>query len=260
MSKTNELQPQNLFRLAIEQGRIPRYLYKYTTADNCLLTINNGTIYFADYHKFNDPFECKANLDTLNSIQEWLQFLQDNNVPMPAAKSIAVQMVNNPKEARKYIENSVMSVQNTTGFLCLTTKNDNLLMWAHYASQHEGCCIKLDLLNDVDNFWRIKKVVYDNNYLQYNYLRNNAGALDAICHKSNEWAYEEEYRVFQLNHIGATTMRTGTIKEVYLGCRIDPAKKQAILDAIASTSKQPEIVAYQVETDGKSYKLNFIKV
>ena len=80
-----------------------------------------------------------------------------------------------------------------------------------------------------------------------------------ICHKSKEWAYEEEYRVLSFNHIGAKPMTPGTVKEVYLGCRMKTGDKQVVLSAVTSTSKQPGIVAYQVSTDDRSYKLNFHK-
>ena len=260
MVDLTDLQAQDCFKLSIEQNKMPRYLYKYTSIDSCLHIINDGTVYFNSYKIFNDPFECKANLDTKNTIQEWMSFLLTNKVPLPQAKTIAARMVKDPKTACHTIEQSVMAVQDSTGFLCLTTKNDNLLMWAHYASNHTGCCVKFDLLNDVDLFCKIQPVIYDNNYLTYNYLRDNGGALRAICHKSTDWAYEEEYRVFSMNNIGPIPLQPGTVKEIYLGCRIDPKDKQNIIQAIGATTKQLAIIAYQTEPDSKSYKLNFIRI
>lgn len=75
-----EKQAVEMLKLAIAQGSIPRYLYKYTTVENCLRIINDGTLYFADYHTFNDPFECKAIIDTKNTEQEWREFLLQNGV------------------------------------------------------------------------------------------------------------------------------------------------------------------------------------
>lgn len=260
MTEVLEQQAKLAFREAIAQGMIPRYLYKYTSVENCLRMIKDGTLYFADYHTFNDPFECKAVIDTKNTFDEWNAFLIQNGVPFVEARECALQIASDPKRAEQEIERCVLANQNTTGFLCLTGKNDNLLMWAHYAQQHEGCCVKLDLLNDVDLFFRIKSVDYDNNYLHYNYLRNHGGAFDAICHKSKEWEYEEEYRVMSFNHIGAKEMRSGTLKEVYLGCRIKSEDKQRIISAVSASTKQQDVTVFQTIPDGESYKLNFIKI
>lgn len=260
MTEIINQQAKAAFRAAIAQGLIPRYLYKYTSVKNCLRMINDGTVYFADYSTFNDPFECKSVIDTNNTREEWMAFMIQNGVPIVEAGNLALQIASDPKRAEQEVQRCVLENQNSTGFLCLTGKNDNLLMWAHYAQQHEGCCVKLDLLNDVDLFYRIKSVNYDNNYLRYNYLRNNGGALDAICHKSADWAYEEEYRVLSFDYIGAKSMAPGTLKEVYLGCRMKDKEKTEILSAVASTTKQPGIIAYQTETDAQAYKLNFVKL
>ena len=248
------------FQAAIAQGKIPRYLYKYTSVDNCLHMINDGTLYFADYHQFNDPFECKALIDTKNTKEEWYKYLLQNGVNAHKAAIMAKQIVCAPRKAEKIVNECVQENHDSTGFLCLTAKRDNLLMWAHYAKQHEGCCVKLDILNDVDVFCRIKAVVYNNNYIHYNYLQNNGGALDTICHKSREWEYEEEYRVMSFNHIGVKPMLPGTLKEIYLGCRMIVDDKNKILDAVASTTKQPNVEVFQAMTDEQSYKLNFVKI
>lgn len=260
MIELMQQQAIDFFKLAIEQGEIPRYLYKYTTIENCLRIINDGTLYFADYHTFNDPFECKAIIDTKNTEQEWYKFLRDNGVPQFEAAAVAHNVANNPAEAEKSVEKFILENQDTTGFLCLSAKHDNLLLWAHYAQQHEGCCVKLDLLNDPALFYSIKAIVYDDKYYSYNYLKNHRGALDAICHKSKVWEYEEEYRVLSFNLIGAKPMRPGTVKEVYLGCRIEDKDKATILSSINTTKKQPGIMAYQATTDDRSYKLNFQRI
>lgn len=84
-----EYEAKEMFRLAIAQGKIPRYLYKYTSVENSLRMINDGTLYFADYHTFNDPFECNAIIDTSNTKAEWQSFLLQNGVSLPEATKLA---------------------------------------------------------------------------------------------------------------------------------------------------------------------------
>lgn len=257
---TADIEAKKYFRLAIEQGRIPQYLYKYTSVDNCLKAINDGTLYFADYHTFNDPFECMAIIDSNNTEKEWFDFLIQNHTDRLTARAVAHDIVSDPQRAEKLIKDSVCTFQNSTGFLCLSNKKDNLLLWAHYAKQHEGCCIKIDLLNDIDLFYRIQHVTYDNKYLAYNYLRHQAGAFESICHKSKDWAYEEGYRIMDFHYIGAKVINPGTIKEIYLGCRIKDDDKKDILNAVAITKKQAGITVYQTAPDTQSYQLKFLKI
>lgn len=260
MANITENLAKATFQEAIAQGLLPRYLYKYTTVENCLRMINDGTIYFADYHTFNDPFECKAIIDTKNTEEEWCQYLINNGVNVLVAARLAHLVASDPVKAEQEVKRIVLENQDTTGFLCLSRKNDNLLLWAHYTNQHEGCCVKLDLLNDVDLFYRIRAVVYDDNYLSYNYLRNHKGAFDTICHKSKAWEYEEEYRILSFNQIGAKPIKPGTVKEIYLGCRIKDDDKRRVIDVVSRTVKQPGIILYQATTDDKSYKLNFTRL
>ena len=255
-----EQQAKAAFQAAIAQRKIPRFLYKYTSVENCLYMINDGTLYFADYHTFNDPFECKAVIDTKNTEAEWYKFLLQNGVSILEASILAKKISSDPIRAENDVKRIIQENQDTTGFLCLTAKRDNLLMWAHYANQHEGCCVKLDILNDVNLFYRIKAVVYDNNYIHYNYLQNNGGAFETICHKSKEWEYEEEYRVLSFNQIGVKLMQPGTLKEIYLGCRMNDDDKNKILAAVDRTTKQPGIEVFQTMPDDQSYKLNYIKI
>ena len=62
------------------------------------------------------------------------------------------------------------------------------------------------------------------------------------------------------NKIGVKSMLPGTLKDVYLGCRMKDNDRNKIFAAVASTTKQPDVTVYQSMTDNQSYKLNFIKI
>lgn len=69
-----------LLKLAIAQGKMPRYLYKYTTTENAIRAIENGTVYFAQFSQFNDEYEGYAKLDTSFSSRDWANFLVQNGI------------------------------------------------------------------------------------------------------------------------------------------------------------------------------------
>ena len=64
-----------LVRYAIEQGQMPRYLYKYWSTSSVIRFLGNHKIMFSQYTDFNDPFECAANIDANNSAIEWADYL-----------------------------------------------------------------------------------------------------------------------------------------------------------------------------------------
>lgn len=40
---------------------------------------------------------------------------------------------------------------NNSAVACFTTRNDNFLMWSHYASSHKGICLEFDVSRQDDN-------------------------------------------------------------------------------------------------------------
>ena len=35
------------------------------------------------------------------------------------------------------------------GIACFTTKNDNTLLWSHYADEHQGICLEFDFYEEI---------------------------------------------------------------------------------------------------------------
>ena len=243
----------------IREGGIPRYLYKYTTVENCLKMLKDGTVYFADYHSFNDPFECKAVIDKNISFEEWKRFfIKRQGMTDIEASKMADLFMRNPDNIVGGLVEKLLDTENKFGYLCLSAEYDNLLLWAHYADQHKGCCIKLDLLNDPTVFWRIWKVEYSNDYPVTNYVKNQEGALGVLFHKSKAWEYEQEYRVVRFEGIGPRHIAPGTVSAIFLGCKVGEGERQSIIQALESQKQGVDL--FQAYTDDKSYKLVFKRI
>ena len=150
--------------------------------------------------------------------------------------------------------------------LCVTERNDNVVMWSHYADSHKGVCLKLNCVDDADNALLIaKKVQYTKD------LSICINLEDHILHLTGErpidypsliytipyrkhvdWEYEEEWRV----HCPHVCDETGTgycdwvedrrvFGAMYLGCRIEP-KDAAELIGIAR-QEYPHMKIFQVK-------------
>lgn len=230
-----------LLKLAIAQGKLPRYLYKYTSADSAIRAIEDGTIYFAQFSQFNDEYEGFANLDTSFSNQDWANFLVQNGIYGWEASFLMNTVMANPAKAAEIIKKTIEENQNNNGFLCMTPRPNKVQMWGLYADKNKGCCLGYDLLADPELFSYIRKVVYDDNTIAYNYLHNNGGAMDAMFHKTRLWENEEEYRVIWINQHGARKVKDGALCKIILGSKIDVKKEEEIKAKIKELNVVPDL-------------------
>lgn len=157
----------------------------------------NPTIKLSVPEHLNDPFEYSTSKNILLAIKRsFIEF----GVPE-----------NKADELVKDFETSLFGMISHNGIVSLTETPRNSLMWAHYASHHNGMCIgyNTELLKhiDVDNeksecitLNHPQKVNYDN--LRFSAEHEfpepvNADRDAVIRHllkKSDEWIYEKEHR------------------------------------------------------------------
>ena len=143
-------------------------LYNYTSINiNTIKSILNEQLWLSHTNSFNDPVD--------PSIKQFKKYKEDYNYLLDSIK---------------------------VG--CLTTKNDNTLMWSHYADKHIGICIEYDIgkIYEKDNLI-INKVNYnipiitnksivDNEILEIDNIKR---LIELFSIKSEDWKYEKEYRI-----------------------------------------------------------------
>lgn len=172
------------------------------------------------------------------------------------------------------------------GILCLSEKHDNLIMWAHYAQNHEGFVIGFnanspffDQRKSKNDYIRsLRKVIYEENRpemtLYDNKMRdqelNEYIVRNTLFTKSYHWTTEEEWRMV-MNLEDADVQRedeTGKsylfnfpasiISSIYLGVRITDQPKNKIIQIIKERGDSVPI--YQGYLDQKKYLLDFKKI
>ena len=222
MSALDKNTKEAFLRIALKEKSIPQTLYKYCSAERALQILNNHSVMFSSHHEFNDPFDCAVDIDGHNTFEEWKQYLQNQGLPDIDAGILAHEIMSDEARASSTIRESYYKALSQMGILCLTVRNDNLLMWAHYCNNHQGVCVRFDISKDLSTFCFPKRVYYSDDYIRLNYLRsyldNDLNTHIAIWHKSSDWAYEEEYRVVIPNFHGLKLFEKEALTGIIFGC------------------------------------------
>lgn len=282
------------------------HFYKYVSANVAKLIITNQKLKWSCPQSFNDPFdhnftfldiESESFGDIFFSEFERLVFDSDDEIDVSSenGKLINTFRLSRDKLPREHFRKTLMKVRDSfikTGkealvlmesqfdefvaksrVLCLTEKNDNLLMWAHYGPSHTGAVLRLNVLEGSD-LSLAKKVKYSSSFPL---IANEAEWVskllclvsfddweryfNAICTKSEDWLYEDEWRLSlydDKNDPYGDEYKTYPQKvfgAIYLGLRMSDKDKSNIIDLAAKNLPHMEI--WEVVIVNDAYKLEF---
>jgi hypothetical protein len=222
-------------------GKNKTHLYKYVSLDNYAIDIiKNGRLYLSDGSNFNDPFELS---------------IIDKNTMLPIAIS-------------------------GLHILCLTNSYQNKLMWSHYAHEHKGICITVEIpkYNVYPICYSGKRVFADSDidlliseskrYVKKNLDKpydNLAYEKKVAYIKDRKWEYEKEYRIVYDENDEKRLILDGDkwfvpvkIKKVYLGVNFDKNKSNDKENLLLECKKQ-DINVSQMKLDSETYALKIRK-
>ncbi len=169
-------------------------------------------------------------------------------------KPIEDEIVDRIRKMMPFLTNSLIKLLpkqlgSMTGVLCLSEKNDNVLMWSHYADSHFGLVIEIDSNNEF--FKNLKAINYSykrpaiNIHKVYKKDYSDSERIqytkDIFFTKSEAWIYESEYRDVRVLTQGENTDKNGKfgfpiilfkypieiIKGVIFGSKWDEERKEA---------------------------------
>jgi hypothetical protein len=127
-------------------------------------------------------------------------------------------------------------LHNITVF-CVSEKNDNQLMWAHYAAAHSGFCTGYVCPVGILNPKLIHKVEYVQSPRRITpwQLVDDPGSVhrDLTLVKPIQWSYEREWRI-TFGNIGGLLDNLLPHREVILGANISPENEARIRGAVGS--------------------------
>lgn len=227
------------------------YLYKYYDINACDRFLDNSCIMFSSYDKFNDPFEFSDIIDMNYS-------KSDFSKTIPNAKN--VNIIDNMFDTQKHlidksITNSIEEKKKNLGIFCASSSKDNLLLWAHYADSHKGVCLQFDIAKSLETFILPRKVVYNDQYPHYNYVKEHEKIMIPFYHKSNVWSYEEEIRIIKVDQPNILReVNKEALSGIIFGCCCDKDERNRIMNK-CKTNGFNSVKFYEAVKDKMSYKL-----
>jgi len=203
-------------------------LYKYVSSEVAVKNIVDGRIKFATLDSLNDPTELlpkiyedelfqslvnkrkkgynSDDLEDLKKQENLFRILSHETMVISAPESIerANSIVNlsiydNLDYLKKMFNKTVELMASRCGIFCVSTRNNSLPMWAHYANNANGFVIEFRELekefsgDGTGILSQIKNVDYKEKRSGINFDKGSYNSL--FFEKDKDWEYESEKRI-----------------------------------------------------------------
>ena len=237
--------------------------YKYCSWDeNTKENIKKHQLFPSKSNSENDPFENLPCFDT----DKWAKVIHER-------KQVKIPLIY--AHINDFFYEFTKEVREHT-YISLSKISDNILMWSHYANNHNGVCIGYDMSHynpNGDKKLPLFDVIYSNKRVEWptDFLDISMGVLEnrrdlieivveTMITKSKCWEYEQESRLISINEgtIYDNIETSGIVKEVIIGCNVKDDEVKSIKEYV--TSANSEIQIYQMKKDSKAFKLNKVLI
>jgi hypothetical protein len=240
------------------ETEIPVVLYKYRdlsggNREYVRQTIVNNRVWFSSPADFNDPFDCRAHMSFRGSKKDWQKYLFGlfkkyaphlNRVQRQAeiARVFRTEKRHkNPEVFRNVLADAQRDI-NGLGVFCLSTCNDDILMWSYYANRHTGVC--LGFAHQVGLLGAAYPVEYASEFPEVDYLSDgDMRKLKAnILTKASAWSHEREWRVIdRVRGPGVRQFSPEVLVAVIFGARMSQEDRKEIISWIEARRNKPQL-------------------
>jgi hypothetical protein len=164
-------------------------LYKYFSANgNNISALINGQIWASKASSFNDPFDTPV---------KWLKFSPGITAYYSGKNedgTLKDFVRSEPTMPIPYSEEEINEIE-SMGIICFSIDNSNMLIWSHYADQHQGYALEFDIPDDAIEKGKNPKLIK----VDYDWSEIKIGPMnrfvEAARYKDSVWKYENEIRL-----------------------------------------------------------------
>ena len=221
----------------------------------------------------------ESTLDLFDFLNMFSKSLSGNNFNDMQLDEIK-KMLN--EASKKILESSRRIISEQFRITCLSERMDSPLMWSHYANKHYGFCLEYDFTSTITQV-RYPDLIFAQLFLfpvyysekrpslskslfsgksRLAYLKNKKLPPDflknliyGLLFKSKDWAYEKEWRIFQLQSKNPT-MCLPKARKVFLGANMEENAKNKVIQI----AKIKHIPIYQMFLHSDKYKFDYYQL
>ncbi|WP_459902584.1 DUF2971 domain-containing protein [Edwardsiella tarda] len=233
--------------------------------------ITDGTLKFSSRAEFNDPFDCIADYDlkqierSLSSRDELFKvMLKDLS---PAKRISAKKRIINRMIGEEVREGYCNRIAEHWGICSLSTKNDSILMWSHYADKHQGFVVEFSTNQNengcVDNpeYHLLSWPVEYSKRVPIRKMGDQdfSAVKDQFLYKADDWSYECEYRCLASKKgVGIHKINKKMISSVIFGVKMRSENINEVKDAIRLSGLEEQIKLKRARMVKGKYALEIV--
>jgi hypothetical protein len=255
----------------------PEKFYKYRSmqpgaAKYVLQTIVSNEIYFASPNSFNDIFDCKpvVTFDCTDEqfIEQYIALARKHGSFFSQEKLLhdAREAIGDPyrdlritSAAIRFQQELALSLHKT-GVYCVSERNDDILMWSHYADNHRGVCLEFN--GGAAEMIDAQRVIYAEDRPAIDQFRDTTvqeKMEKALLTKSSHWSYEKEWRiVHHVKGVGKVKLESNTLTGLIFGAATSKQTKDDIMLTLANNAIS--LPLFQAVPDDREFRITILPV
>ena len=260
----------------IKSNAYPRFIYKYRPL---IVDHKEQVSWLRDYLvesrlwlstpiAFNDPFDMRGRFifegnpeakksHLMNTLKEFGPDLTNQEREIGASELLAAG------DFPKILENNYEQQRQNFGVCSFAGDVRNILMWAHYGSNHSGVCLQFQLAEDLQIFGRAISVEYSSEYPIMNYLADFQKSMTpTLFRKSKGWEYERERRIVHCNGANSClTFSPSALTALVLGCEMQAASEEIVKNLLEERQDKgfPPVKIFRAFRHGTQYRLYLLR-
>jgi hypothetical protein len=262
-------------------ARVPDVLFQYC-GESAIGIFEESRIKSSTPSTLNDPFEWKPCVDEqVTPEQIWntiTRLHRKDPLPVPPSLNVVAKMKSNVADAaQRHQAQFRADLELRTRIICLSQRDDGILMWAHYADRHKGFVVgfRSDLLRrglPHSEFFKVRYGI-ERPMVPHPYVAppGRDQLIPAVTQKSLEWKYEEEWRLLvDVAHLRKDENPANpnlylpilpeAIHQVIFGSRCPEGLTSRIENVIANRPALRSVERFRARLDPKFFKIRIKKV
>lgn len=252
----------------------PKHLYKYRPLRSetdlaRAIRVLDGAIYAAHRATFNDPFDCSPVAEIRRrpghkrDVVKDLVFEENRSINRRARRVLLQGARRNLEgfDLDRLLGQVLAGLHDRTGVVSLSSKPDDLLMWGHYASEHTGICLRLNIEERGANIRYAYPIRYsdDRPIVMYPFRDDDEELIvAAFLVKARCWQYECEWRLLYHDGPGEKPFRATSADGIIFGARTPETYIRALSEHIRSGTSARMFDFYKAELDRREFRMHLV--